>query len=97
MKPELGISDTGFGLLTGFGFALLYTVAAIPLAQLAETRHRVWIMAICITVWSVMTALCAAAQGFGQLLLFRMGVGMAEGGCVPYSQWDKAYREVMSQ
>ena len=25
LVPELGISDTQFGLLTGFGFALLYT------------------------------------------------------------------------
>ena len=39
MKPELGISDTAFGLLTGFGFALLYTLVGIPVAQLAETRR----------------------------------------------------------
>src|ERR1051325_408897 len=58
MKPELGITDTAFGLLTGFGFALLYTLVGIPVAQLAETRHRVWIMDICITLWSVITALC---------------------------------------
>ena len=25
LVPELGLSDTQFGLLTGFGFALLYT------------------------------------------------------------------------
>ena len=52
MKPELGISDTAFGLLTGFGFALLYTVVGIPLAQVAETRNRVWIMSACVALWS---------------------------------------------
>ena len=93
LKPELGISDTAFGLLTGFGFALLYTLVGIPVAQLAETRHRVWIMAICITVWSVMTALCGLAApitiggivigAFWVLLACRVGVGMGESGCTP--------------
>lgn len=93
MKPELGISDTAFGLLTGFGFALLYTVVGIPLAQYAETRHRVWIMAICIALWSLMTALCGLAAeitigsltigAFWILLVCRVGVGVGEAGCTP--------------
>jgi MFS family permease len=93
MKPELGITDTAFGLLTGFGFALLYTLVGIPVAQLAETRHRVWIMAICITLWSVMTALCglsapiviggATIGAFWVLLACRVGVGIGEAGCTP--------------
>ena len=62
MKPELGISDTAFGLLTGFGFALLYTVVGIPLAQFAETRHRVWIMSVCVGLWSLATALCGLSR-----------------------------------
>ena len=48
LVPELGISDTQFGLLTGFGFALLYTIVGIPLARMADTGHRVWIMTVCI-------------------------------------------------
>src|SRR4051812_24417198 len=91
MKPELGISDTAFGLLTGFGFAFLYTIVGIPVAQVAETRHRVWIMAICITLWSIMTALCGLAAplviggatigAFWTLLACRVGVGIGEAGC----------------
>src|SRR6185436_565937 len=61
LKPELGISDTAFGLLTGFGFALLYTLVGLPVAQVAETRHRVGLMAICVALWSVMTAACGLA------------------------------------
>ena len=38
LVPELGISDTQFGLLTGFGFALLYTIVGIPLGS--TRRHR---------------------------------------------------------
>lgn len=93
MKPELGISDTGFGLLTGFGFALLYTVVGIPLAQFAETRHRVWIMTVCVALWSAMTALCGLAAevtigsitigAFWVLLACRVGVGIGEAGCTP--------------
>ena len=36
LVPELGLSDTQFGLLTGFGFALLYTIVGIPLARYAD-------------------------------------------------------------
>lgn len=93
MKPELGISDTAFGLLTGFGFALLYTIVGVPLAQFAETRHRVWIMTVCVALWSMMTALCGLAAeitigsltigAFWVLLACRVGVGIGEAGCTP--------------
>ncbi len=93
MKPELGISDTAFGLLTGFGFALLYTFVGVPLAQFAETRHRVWIMTVCVALWSLMTALCGLAAdvtigsitigAFWILLACRVGVGIGEAGCTP--------------
>lgn len=93
LKPELRISDTAFGLLTGFGFALLYTIVGIPLAQLAERVNRVKLMAACIALWSVMTALCglsaeitiggAVIGGFWILLACRVGVGIGESGCTP--------------
>ncbi len=93
IKPELGISDTLFGLLTGFGFALLYSIVGIPVAHAAETKSRVTIMAGCIALWSVMTALCGLANpitigGFtisavAVLFLCRMGVGVGESGCTP--------------
>jgi len=89
--PELGISDTQFGLLTGFGFALLYTIVGIPLARYADTGHRVWIMTVCIALWSLMTVLCGLATeitigsltigAFWVLLMCRVGVGIGEAGC----------------
>lgn len=85
IKHELRLADWQLGLLSGPAFALLYSVAGIPVARLAERFNRSTLLSIATAAWSVMTALCAAAQGFGQLLLFRMGVGMAEGGCVPVS------------
>jgi MFS family permease len=93
MKPELGISDTAFGLLTGFGFALLYTIVGIPLAQFSETRNRVGIICVCLALWSLMTALCGLAAevtvagvtvgAFWILLALRVGVGIGEAGCTP--------------
>jgi len=93
LVPELGISDTQFGLLTGFGFALLYTIVGIPLARVADTANRVWIMTICIALWSLMTALCGLATevtigsitigAFWVLLMCRVGVGVGEAGCTP--------------
>lgn len=93
LKPELGISDTAFGLLTGFGFALLYTLVGIPLAQFAERVNRVKLMAGCVALWSVMTALCGLAAeitigslvigAFWVLLACRVGVGIGESGCTP--------------
>ncbi|MCQ8186465.1 spinster family MFS transporter [Parvularcula maris] len=93
LKAELGIGDTAFGLLSGFGFALLYTVVGLPIARLAERHHRVWIMAASLAAWSLMTALCGLSTdivigsttigAFWMLLTFRVGVGIGEAGCTP--------------
>ena len=93
LVPELGISDTQFGLLTGFGFALLYTIVGIPLARLADSSNRVWIMTVCVALWSLMTAFCGLASdvtigsltigAFWILLMCRVGVGIGEAGCTP--------------
>lgn len=93
LVPELGLSDTQFGLLTGFGFALLYTIVGLPLARYADAAHRVWIMTICVALWSLMTVLCGLATeitigsvtigAFWVLLVCRVGVGIGEAGCTP--------------
>lgn len=82
---DLGLSDTQLGLLTGLAFALFYTVLGIPLARWADrpTSNRVGLIAVALTVWSAMTALCGLAQNFAQLLLARIGVGVGEAGCTP--------------
>ncbi len=85
IKHELRLADWQLGLLNGPAFALLYSVAGIPVARLADRVNRATLLSIAVGAWSALTALCAATVGFGQLLLLRMGVGMAEGGCVPVS------------
>jgi MFS family permease len=80
---EFTLKDWQFGLLSGFGFALLYTIAGIPIARFAEHANRVKIIAVSIVVWSVMTALCGIAGSFIALLVFRVGVGIGEAGLTP--------------
>ncbi|MET3666341.1 MFS transporter [Caulobacter sp. 1776] len=85
IKVDLKLSDTQLGLLGGLYFALLYTILGIPIARLAERWNRVSIISLSLVIWSGFTALCGAAATFGQLALFRFGVGVGEAGCSPAS------------
>ncbi len=85
VKRDLGLSDTQVGLMSGLSFALFYTTLAIPVAALADRWNRSRIIAIAITIWSLMTMLCGLAGNFVQLFLARIGVGVGEAGSGPAS------------
>ncbi|MBX3594205.1 MAG: MFS transporter [Sphingomonas sp.] len=85
IRGELLLSDTQLGLLAGFAFAIFYATLGLPVARLADRGNRVNIIAIALTLWSAMTALCGLAQNFVQLLLARIGVGIGEAGSSPPS------------
>ena len=80
---EFSLSQFQFGLLSGIGFALFYTILGIPIANLSEKYSRVRIIGICVILWSVATVLCGFTVGFITLLLARMLVGIGEAGCTP--------------
>ncbi|HWU01417.1 MAG TPA: MFS transporter [Novosphingobium sp.] len=86
IKRDLKVSDGQVGLLTGLGFALVYSLLAVPVARLSDGGRRVPVLAAALALWSAMTALCGVASGFPMLLLARMGVGVGEAGCVPTTQ-----------
>ena len=77
------LTDSQWGLLYGPPFAIFYAVMGLPIALWADRSNRVRIIAICIVLWSAMTALCGFAAGFVTLLLFRVGVAVGEAGCTP--------------
>ena len=85
IKRDLGIGDFEVGLLGGLAFALFYTFMGLPIGRLADRANRRNIIALSITLWSAMTALCGAAQAFWQLLVARIGVGVGEAGSNPPS------------
>lgn len=80
---EFGLSNFQYGLLSGIGFALFYTLLGIPIASFSERHNRVRIISVCIFIWSVATMLCGFAVGFLSLLIARVAVGIGEAGCTP--------------
>ncbi|MXO89584.1 spinster family MFS transporter [Pontixanthobacter aquaemixtae] len=83
IKETFGVEDWQMGLLGGPAFAILYTFVGIPIARLAEKKHRVWIIALSIALWSLMTVFCGFAMSFIALFIFRIGVSIGEAGCSP--------------
>ncbi|WP_306286139.1 MFS transporter [Sphingomonas sp. Ant20] len=85
IKADLVLTDTQLGLLSGLVFAIFYATLGIPVARLADRTSRRNIIAVSLTIWSAMTAMCGLAQNFTQLMLFRIGVGIGEAGSSPPS------------
>ncbi|MEN6541156.1 MFS transporter [Parvibaculum sp.] len=85
IKNEFHVSDTLLGLMSGLAFALFYATLGVPIAMWADRGNRRNIIALAVTVWSAMTALCGVASNFTHLLLARIGVGVGEAGSSPPS------------
>ena len=85
IKADLQLSDTEIGFITGLAFTLFYVTMGIPIARLADRYNRKNIIAIALSFWSAMTALCGLAQNFVQLAVARVMVGVGEAGASPPS------------
>lgn len=83
---EFALSDSLLGLLSGIAFAAFYSILGLPIAVLADRLNRRNIIVICISIFSVMTAICGSVTSFMQLFLARIGVGIGEAGTAPASQ-----------
>lgn len=78
IKADLGLSDTEISLLLGLAFALVNSVAIIPMGMLVDRTNRTRLLGLATAAWSVMTALCGAASTFWTLFFARAGVGIGE-------------------
>jgi len=85
IKAEFVLSDTQIGLLAGTAFTVFYLVLGVPAGRLADRTNRKTMVAVSLSLWSLMSALCGAAIGFWTLLLARLGVGVGEAGGGPPS------------
>jgi predicted MFS family arabinose efflux permease len=83
VKREFGLSDAQAGLLTGLGFAFVYSLLILPVGRLSDRYSRKKILTGAIALWSLMSALCGAASNFVMLLLARAAVGVGEAAGVP--------------
>jgi MFS family permease len=83
IKETLALTDTQIGLLQGFSFTLCYATAGVFIARLIDRSNRVRLIAVCVAIWAVSTALCGFAHNFGELLAARAGTAIAEAGLSP--------------
>lgn len=79
---ELGFTLDGIGTLTS-AFIVVYTLSTIPLGLWADRTKRKNVVALCVAIWSVATALSALSVNFLTLFLARMVLGVGEAGYFP--------------
>lgn len=75
---EFDLADSEMGLLLGIGFALVYSAAGIPLANLIDQKKRRNIVFAGTMLWSVATIGSGFATNFETLLVLRAAVAIGE-------------------
>ena len=83
--PDLGLSNTEFGWLTGFAFILFYSGMGLLAGSLADLVHRPRLVAAGLALWSTLTAASGAARGFLSLAAPRALIGVGESVLTPSS------------
>jgi MFS family permease len=83
--PDLSLTNTQFGILTGFGFLFFYSIMGLFMGIMADKFHRPKLIAVGVALWSCLTVLSGAARGFSGLLLPRMFIGVGESILTPTS------------
>jgi MFS family permease len=83
LKSGLSLSDFQIGMLQGLSFTLCYATAGVFVARLVDRSNRVRLIAACVAIWAISTALCATASSFTELLIYRAGTAVAEAALSP--------------
>lgn len=83
IKADLHLTDRQLGLLSGFYFAVFYSLFGIPIAMIADRWHRGKLISLSLMVWSAMTLVSGWAASFTHLIGARIGVGLGEAGVAP--------------
>ena len=84
VKSEFHLTDIQLGLLNS-SFLLIYGLATLPLGVWADKGTRKNIIAICVTIWSVFTALGGFTLNFIQIFTTQAFLGIGEAGYAPAS------------
>ena len=83
--PDLALTNTEFGLLTGLVFLTFYSFAGLFMGTLADRLNRTKFISFGLALWSLLTAASGAARGFVSLALPRMFIGVGESILTPAS------------
>ncbi len=81
--PDLGLSNTQYGLLTGFVFLVFYSTMGLFMGFLADNVSRTRLIAAALALWSMLTALSGMAKGFVSLAIPRALIGVGESALAP--------------
>ena len=76
--PELGLSNTQFGLLSGLIFIFFYAIFGVFMGAVADRMNRTRLISYGLGFWSALTALSGAARGFLSLAVPRLLIGIGE-------------------
>lgn len=85
IKRDLALSDTALGFINGLGFLLVYALAGIPIARLADRGLHAPVIGASLALWSAMTAVAGLVTSGWQLAVSRIGVSLGEAGSLPAS------------
>lgn len=83
IRDELHLTNLGVSLLTGMAFGVFYILLGFPLSWLIDRYNRRKIVAVCLVLWSIMTAVCGLARTSFEFFLARVGVTVGEAGGTP--------------
>ncbi|MFL6634559.1 MAG: MFS transporter [Massilia sp.] len=84
IKAEFALSDTGVASLN-LALGLVLMLFGIPAGILADRVSRRYLLGICATLFSAMTALGGMTTTLTAFVVTRLGLGLGEAGCTPPS------------
>src|SRR6266704_4397118 len=84
IKHDFNMTNFQGGLLNS-SFLVVYAIATLPLGVWADRGIRKNIIALCVGIWSVATALAGFTQNLLQLFSVRAVLGIGEAGYAPAS------------
>jgi MFS family permease len=75
IETGLGISHAQLGLLIGYAFIVVYSVAGMLFGTVADRWNRPRLIALGLTLWAAATVVSGLSQSFLQIALLRLLVG----------------------
>lgn len=82
---EFLLNDLQLGILSGIVFSIFFGLGVVPLSLLSVYIDRRHVIALSVFTWSAMTLVSGFAASFVQLMIARIGVGLAEAAGLPAS------------